>query len=32
MRVLVIQEVDGGRKDCKVDCISSEFNDWEISW
>ena len=27
-----IQEVDGGRKDYKVDCIASEFEDWEISW
>ena len=27
-----IQEVDGGRKDYKVDCITSEFKDWEISW
>ena len=27
-----IQEVDGGRKDYKVDCIKSEFKDWEISW
>jgi hypothetical protein len=27
-----IQEVDGGRKDYKVDCIASEFNDWKISW
>ena len=27
-----IQEVDGGRKDYKVDCIASEFNDWEVSW
>ena len=27
-----IQEVDGGRKDYKVDCIASEFEDWKISW
>lgn len=27
-----IQELDGGRKDYKVDCIASEFKDWEISW
>jgi|SRR6056300_629968 hypothetical protein len=27
-----IQEVDGGRKDYKVDCIAAEFKDWEISW
>jgi len=23
-----IQEVDGGRKDYKVDCIAAEFKDW----
>tara|TARA_Y100000310_G_C20556760_1_gene750951 strand:- start:50 stop:451 length:402 start_codon:yes stop_codon:yes gene_type:complete len=27
-----IMEVVGGRKDYKVDCIASEFKDWEISW
>jgi len=27
-----IQEVDGGRKDYKVDCIADEFKDWKISW
>jgi hypothetical protein len=27
-----IQELDGGRKDYKVDCIASEFKEWEISW
>jgi hypothetical protein len=27
-----IQELDGGRKDYKVDCIASEFEDWEVSW
>ena len=27
-----IQEVVGGRKDYKVDCIAAEFKDWEISW
>ena len=27
-----IQELDGGRKDYKVDCIASEFKGWEISW
>ena len=27
-----IQEFDGGRKDYKIDCIASEFKDWEISW
>lgn len=27
-----IQELDGGRKDYKVDCIAAEFKDWEVSW
>ena len=27
-----IQEVMGGRKDYKIDCIADEFKDWEISW
>ena len=27
-----IMEVVGGRKDYKVDCIASEFKDWEVSW
>ena len=29
-----IQEnlVEGGRKDYKIDCIASEFDDWEVSW
>ena len=27
-----IQELDGGRKDYKIDCIADEFNDWEVSW
>jgi len=27
-----IQEVVGGRKDYKVDCLAAEFEDWEISW
>ena len=22
----------GGRKDYKVDCIASEFKDWDVSW
>ena len=26
-----IQELDGGRKDYKIDCIASEFKDWELS-
>lgn len=28
----VIQESVGGRKDYKIDCLASEFKDWEISW
>ena len=27
-----IQELDGGRKYYKIDCIASEFKDWEVSW
>ena len=27
-----IQEVVGGRKDYKIDCLASEFKYWEISW
>ena len=27
-----IQESLGGRKDYKIDCIASEFKDWEVSW
>ena len=27
-----IQEVVGGRKDYKVDCLAADFEDWEISW
>ena len=27
-----IQEIVGGRKDYKIDCLASEFSDWEISW
>ena len=27
-----IQEVGGGRKDYKIDCLAAEFKDWEISW
>ena len=25
-------EVVGGRKDYKIDCIASEFKDWDVSW
>ena len=27
-----LQESIGGRKDYKIDCLASEFEDWEISW
>ena len=27
-----IQEVVGGRKDYKIDCLAADFNGWEISW
>ena len=27
-----IMEVGGGRQDYKIDCLASEFKDWEISW
>ena len=27
-----IQEIMGGRKDYKIDCLAAEFKDWEISW
>jgi len=27
-----IQEIVGGRKDYKVDCLAAKFKDWEISW
>jgi len=27
-----IQEVVGGRKDYKIDCLAAEFIDWDISW
>ncbi len=27
-----IQEISGGRKDYKIDCLASEFKDWDISW
>ena len=28
----IIQELIGGRKDHKVDCLAADFKDWEISW
>ena len=27
-----VQELSGGRKDYKIDCLAAEFKDWEISW
>ena len=27
-----VQEIIGGRKDYKIDCLAAEFKDWEISW
>lgn len=27
-----IQEVVGGRKDYKIDCIAADFKEWEVSW
>jgi hypothetical protein len=27
-----IQEMVGGRKDYKIDCLAAEFKEWEISW
>jgi hypothetical protein len=27
-----IQEVVGGRKDYKIDCLAADFEDWEVSW
>lgn len=28
----MIQEVFGGRKDYKIDCIAADFKGWEVSW
>lgn len=28
----IIQEVVGGRKDYKVDCLAADWKDWEVSW
>jgi len=27
-----IQEVVGGRKDYKIDCLAADFKDWNVSW
>jgi hypothetical protein len=28
----MIQEIIGGRKDYKIDCLAADFKTWEISW
>jgi hypothetical protein len=28
----MIQEIVGGRKDYKIDCLAADFKDWDISW
>jgi len=28
----IIQEVIGGRKDYKVDCLAADWKEWEVSW
>ena len=27
----MIQEIEGGRKDYKIDCLAADFKDWEIN-
>ena len=27
-----VQEIIGGRKDYKIDCLAADFKDWEVSW
>jgi len=27
-----IQEIAGGRKDYKIDCLAADFKDWDVSW
>ena len=27
-----IQELTGGRKDYKIDCLAAVFKEWEVSW
>ena len=27
-----IMDIVGGRKDYKIDCLASDFKDWEVSW
>ena len=29
---IIQDQVGGGRKDYKIDCIAAEFKDWEVSW
>lgn len=28
----IIQDVIGGRKDYKIDCLAADFANWEVSW
>ena len=28
----MIQEIVGGRKDYKIDCLAADFKGWEVSW
>ena len=27
-----IQEINGGRKDYKIDCLAADFQGWKVSW
>ena len=27
-----IMDIVGGRRDYKIDCLASDFKDWEVSW
>ena len=29
---IIQDQSGGGRKDYKIDCIATEFKDWEVSW
>ena len=29
---IIQDQVGGGRKDYKIDCIAAEFKDWDVSW
>ncbi len=28
----IVNEIAGGRKDYKIDCLAADFKNWEISW